>query len=90
MNYAEFQAADPAGLGGTVMTGGNNPAPDMITLGGGRTVNFIESPLGVIFVWEGDTAIRLAVDEEIGLSVRYKVEEVTQDAAEFAALVLAS
>lgn len=87
MNYAEFQDADPAGLGGTVVTVDNNPAPGIITLGGGRTVNMIESNEGIIYVWDGDSAVRLAVIEEVGLNVSYRIEEVTQDATEFAALV---
>ena len=87
MNYTEFQDADPAGLGGTVLTVNNNPAPTMITLGGGRTLNMIESNQGIIYVWDGDSAVRLAVIKTVGMVTTYRIEEVTQDAAEFAALV---
>jgi hypothetical protein len=40
-----------------------------------------------MYVWDGDSAVRLAVIETVGMETTYRIEEVTQDAAEFAALV---
>jgi len=87
MNYTEFGDADVSGLGPTLITVDNNPAPGIITLGGGRTVAFLESNEGIIYVWDGDSAIKLTVEESIGLSTKYLLQAITQDAAEFAALV---
>ena len=87
MNYTEFGDADVSGLGPTEITVDNNPAPGLITLGGGRTVAYLESNQGILYVWDGDSAIKLEVEESIGLQTKYRLVAITQDATEFAALV---
>lgn len=87
MTVSEFRAANVSGLPPTTLTVDNNPAQNMIKLGGGRTVETITSRLGKLYLWEGDSAIYLEVEEKIGLAVKYRMVSITQDATAFATLV---
>lgn len=87
MTQGEFLAADITGAATATITVDNNPAPSMITLGGGRVNKLLTAPDGRLFIYDADTAIYLQLDRTTGLIKYYSIVLCTQDATAFAALV---
>lgn len=85
MTEAQFNAATRGIAPPPAIIADNNPAPNIILSGAGITL--ATSNEGKIFIWDGGEAIYLEVKEEIGLSIKYRLVQCTQDATEFAALL---
>lgn len=86
MNAAEFAAADLTGTNCVTITIDNNPYP-YLTLGGGRVNKLLTAPNGKLYIYDGDTAVYLKLDRQVGLTKYYSVVAITQDPTAFSTLV---